>query len=256
MNVHVPSLDLKFDLPGIPYMEPCFANTQYRNTLPSTSDYHKDRWHKGLIGVFYEATPEDYRTIIATEGGGASYQDVMVPCYGIPPGTTSVGSQPSGVPFTAHTLLAPSDNKGKGRSISRPDPSYAQASARYLKLITDGAEEHELPAEYMAFLYNLRPYTITTYRQKIGQALFMTTWLPLVMLLFGLAKTTSDKEGKIPKWLVLIHGVVFRLLWASYDNVYKKTFGDGERTMSERDEEEAVVATGWLEKSVRLDDTF
>ena len=71
VNVHVPSLDLTFDLPGIPYTEPCFANTRYH--LPpshSDSDYHKDRWHKGLIGVVYEVTPEDYRTIIATEGGG------------------------------------------------------------------------------------------------------------------------------------------------------------------------------------------
>lgn len=252
VNVHVPSLDLTFDLPGIPYKEPCFANTRYRNTTSSNSDYHKDRWHKGLIGVVYEVTPEDYRTIIATEGGGASYQDVIVPCYVIPPGTKIVDPRPSGTPFEAHTLFAPSDNNEGGRSISRPDPSYAQASARYLKLITDGADEHELPADYTAYLYNLRPYTITTYRQSVGQALFLATWFPVVMFLFGLARITADEDGKIPKWLVQIQGMVFRLLWASYDNAFKKAFGDGERTMNER-EDEAHISRAWREKGIRLD---
>ena len=251
VNVHVPSLDLTFDLPGIPYQEPCFANTRYRKTPPSKNDYHKDRWHKGLIGVVYEVTPEDYRTIIATEGGGASYQDVIVPCYVIPPGTKNVDPQPSGAPFEAHTLL--DDNSG-GRRILRPDRSYAQASARYLKLITDGAEEHELPAEYLAYLYNIRPYTITTYSQRVGQVLFLAFWAPFLLFLFGMARSTADDEGKIPKWLVKIQGAVFRALWASYDTVYKNAFGDGERTMGEEDDEEAVIQTPWREKGILLDE--
>lgn len=251
VNVHVPTLDLTFDLPGIPYKEPCFANTQYRKTTPFNSDYHKDRWHKGLIGVVYEVTPEDYRTIIATEGGGASYQDVIVPCYAIPPGMKRVDPQPSGAPFEAHTLLAPSNNK-KGRSISRPDPSYAQASARYLKLITDGAEEHELPAEYIAYLYNIRPYMITTYRQQMGLAFFLASWLPIITFLFGLARATADEDGKVPKWLVQIQGVVFKLMWASYDKIFKKTFGDGERTIYKQGDEESVIECCRHEKKIRL----
>jgi hypothetical protein len=248
VNVHVPSLDLSFNLPGIPYKEPCFANTRYRQSRPSDSDYHKDRWHKGLIGVVYEVTPEDYRTIIATEGGGASYQDVIVPCYVIAPGVKVVDPQPTGAPFEAHTLFAPSDNKKGERAIARPDPSYAQASARYLKLITDGAEEHELPAEYIAYLYNLRPYTITTYRQRMGEVLFLASWLPVVIFLFGLATTTAGADGKIPKWLIQIHAVVFRMLWRSYDNVFKKAFGDGERTVDDKDDKETSIETGWPEK--------
>jgi hypothetical protein len=251
VNVHAPSLDLTFDLPGIPYKEPCFANTRYRKAPPSKTDYHKDRWHKGLIGVVYEVTLEDYRTIIATEGGGASYQDVIVPCYVIPPGTKSVDPRPSGTPFEAHTLFAPSNNK-KGISIPRPDPSYAQPSARYLKLITDGAEEHELPSEYIAYLFNIRPYTITTYRQTIGQALFLATWSPFVALLFALARVLPDEDGKIPKWFVQIQGLVFGMLWVSYDNVFKKAFGDGERTIKGKDEE-ARIETSWREKGVQLD---
>lgn len=252
VNAHVPSLDLTFDLPGIPYKEPCFANTRYRKKPISNTDYHKDRWHKGLIGVVYEVTPEDYRTIIATEGGGASYQDVTVTCYAIPRGTKAVDPTPSGTPFEAHTLFAPSDHPEGGGSIARPDPSYAQASARYLKLITDGAEEHELPADYMAYLFNLQPYTITTYRQTVGQVFFLATWAPLILLLFALARMVADEDGKIPQWLVQIQGMVFRVMWVTYDNAFKKVFGDGERTMNE-EHEEASIETVCREKGVRLD---
>ena len=38
MGVFVPELRLTFDLPGIPYAEPCFAGTQYRD--PSTPPAH------------------------------------------------------------------------------------------------------------------------------------------------------------------------------------------------------------------------
>ena len=255
INVHVPSLDLTFDLPGIPYSEPCFANTRYR-TLPASAspyDYHKDRWHKGLIGVVYEVTPDDYRTIIATEGGGASYQDVTVPCYALPSGSKSVNPSPSGAPFKAHTLLSPS-NGGVGGRTPRPDPSYAQASVRYLKLITDGAEEHRLPDEYLAYLYNLRPYTISTMRQRAGQALFLAIWLPIITVMFRLAKIVAGKDGRVPAWMARLIGFVFTALWGSYDVGFKPVFGDGERTLEDKEDDvEKAVGVIWGEKSVRLD---
>ncbi|KAG4428736.1 hypothetical protein IFR05_015777, partial [Cadophora sp. M221] len=220
LNVHVPSLDLTFDLAGIPYTEPCFANTRY-HIPPSSlshSDYHKDRWTKGLIGVVYEVTPEDYRTIIATEGGGASYHDVIVPCYALPEGSKTVDPIPAGALFKAHTLLRPEpEDEGSSRAtggIIRPDPSYAQASARYLNLITSGGEEHGLPEEYMTYLYNIQPYTITTVRQRAGQALVIATWMPILLFLFGLGKVFADEEGKIPGWLASVIGGFTRVLWA------------------------------------------
>jgi hypothetical protein len=194
--------------------------------------------------VVYEVTPEDYRTIIATEGGGASYHDVIVPCYALPKGGKIVDAAPSGAPFMAHTLLSPRDSDpasyqstgnggrvdGKG-GITRPDPSYAQPSARYLKLITDGGEEHSLPAEYMAYLYNIRPYTITTRKQKVGKALFLAIWMPIVMAVMGLSKLFADEEGRVPAWLGGVMTLVFRGVWGSYDVVFKRVFGDGERTI-------------------------
>lgn len=144
MVVSAPSLRLTFDLPGIAYKEPCFANTALRKVpkppklppgypdvpdvpdLPKPPPYgggfpspprpqaHGDReWTQGLIGVVYEVTPEDYATIIKTEGGGASYQDILVPCVEIRKPEPSIPEKPPPTvpelpkPFFAHTLYAP-----------------------------------------------------------------------------------------------------------------------------------------------------
>jgi hypothetical protein len=264
VNVLVPELELTFDLPGIPYSEPCFANTRYRNSTNSESirgnDYHKDRWHKGLVGVVYEVTKADYATIIATEGGGSGYQDIVVQCYEIPEGTKVVDPHPTSAPFKAHTLFAPAlppsppgaPPPPKGGRISRPDPSYAQASARYLKLITDGSEEHKLPSEYKEFLYNLQPYTITSIRQRLGQFIFLSTWMPIIAGIFALNKLLVDDKGRLPKWMIAITSAIFAGVWISYDRFFKRLFGDGERTQKDDADEEAILQTVGGEKQPLL----
>jgi hypothetical protein len=237
-NVLVPSLRLTFDLAGIPYTEPCFANTARRTpdaAPPDASgpDYHKDRWHKGLVGVVYEVTLSDYAHIIATEGGGSSYQDILVDCYVLPHADT-VPTVPTSKPFKSHTLFAPvvSDD-GSACSTernARPDPSYAQPSARYLKLITDGAAECELPAEYQDYLHDIRAYTITTKGQAMGKALFLSIWMPIILMIFSLGRQFQDDKGRSPKWLAALSTMVFKGMWICYDGVFKRVFGDGERT--------------------------
>ncbi|CAA9964711.1 Gliotoxin biosynthesis protein GliK [Pyrenophora teres f. maculata] len=234
VNVLVPSLKLTFDLPGIPYQEPCFANTALR--VPDAQDYHKDRWHKGLVGVVYEVTLADYAHIIATEGGGSAYNDILVDCYVLPPAAT-VPTWPDSKPFKAHTLFAPIvDNDHQPQTtdrVTRPDPSYAQPSARYLKLITDGAAERNLPAEYQDYLHEIRTYTITTKKQKIGKIIFLAIWMPFVMFVLTLARKMQDKRGRSPSWLAKLSALLFAGMWTSYDSVFKGTFGDGERTIGD-----------------------
>lgn len=240
VNVLVPSLRLTFDLAGIPYAEPCFANSAWRipgtpSGKPDEPTYHKDRWYKGLVGVVYEVTMSDYAHIIATEGGGSSYHDILVDCHVLPNANT-VPTNPTTLPFKAHTLFAPTVQPDEARGtdrISRPDPSYAQPSARYLKLITDGAAECDLPAEYQEFLHNIRPYTITTRGQAAGKALFMAIWLPFVMMIFAMSKRLQDDKGRAPKWFARLTAMVFAGMWLSYDKVFKTNFGDGERTIGD-----------------------
>ena len=331
VNVSAPTLRLTFDLPGIPYKEPCFANTAIRKvpkhppipdppgkvpdlprppqfTFPPTSDeaefvshsdevstphriglrrdfrenaYGDPEWDKGLVGVVYEVTPEDYATIIKTEGGGTSYQDILVPCIAIPnkvgiPEDPPIPELPK--PFFAHTLFAPrvpkkpgdgdgddgdEDKKGARRTRDggdgddgdgedkrpldrlkdwwqdmllrpiRPDPEYAQPSARYLKLIMDGAAEHGLPDEYQEWLAKLQPYTITSRRQTIGQYLFLVLAMPIMGLFLGLSKWLADDRGKVPLWLSLFMETLFHVVWLGYDRVFQPLFGDGERTEDE-----------------------
>ena len=259
VNVVVPELVMTFDLAGLPYIEPCFANTKYRHASTPTTisekshllpkrapNYHKNRWKKGLVGVVYEVTKEDYVHIIATEGGGASYQDVLVDCYDLPLDQDIVPEFPTSQPFKAHTLyspiLPPGETPKKGGRFSRPDPDYAQASARYLKLITDGADQHALPREYKDYLHQIRPYTMTTQKQRLGALIFSMIWLPLISAIFGLNGIIGDENGKAPAWLVAITGTMFRGMWTSYDGFFFQLFGGGERTYYE-DEDESEGAT-------------
>lgn len=147
----------------------------------------------------------------------------------------------------AHTLFEPIDRQ---EGISRPDPSYAQPSARYLKLITDGGEEHRLPDEYMAYLYNIRPYTITTFRQKAGRVAFLAVWAPLLLLL-TLGKFLADEEGKAPAWYAALILMGMKALWRSYDGVYRKVFGDGERTIGDGDGDEEIGSVRLGEKGFK-----
>lgn len=259
-NVSVPTLELTFDLPGLPYREPCFANVDYRKVPkdPKLPDPPKlppfpppgtsSKWDGGLIGVVYEVTEEDYRTIIRTEGGGASYKEILVPCIPIKanigvPEKPPIPELPK--PFLARTLYAPrvpnsdlpDDPRKKKwwyRFLLGPqrEPGYAQASARYLKLITDGAREHDLPSDYQDYLQSLQPYTITSFRQKIGQFLLILTSGIFFMLMMVVSKKLADDRGKLPPWLAATMTALFSVTWMVYDGFYKPIFGDGERTES------------------------
>lgn len=295
INVAAPSLDLTFDLPGMPYREPCFANTALRK-IPEkppkfppaykqndARDYGNGNdknnnnsprrnppvWNKGLYGVVYEVTAEDYAKIFAVEGGGANYHDILVPCFVLPPSVQVPEKQPAipvpPKPFLAHTLYAPrlppeNTTNAHGPSslpawcrlpfrrlltpVRRPDPAYAQPSARYLKLLTDGAREHELPLDYQAYLGALQPYRRTSRRQQWGQVLFLGFWAPLMLLLIIAGRTLSDRRGRSPPWVVAATTAVLNLVWISYDCVAKKMFGDGERTLDSEDKDRVAVVTG------------
>jgi hypothetical protein len=239
---------LTFDLPGVPYHEPCFGNSALRvadDEDEEKDDYHKDRWRKGMVGCVYEVTPTDYAHIIATEGGGASYHDVLVDCYPLASDAETVPEHPTSLPFKAHTLFAPSS---KDSRLARPGPSYAQPSARYLKLITDGAEELGLPMEYQVYLNQIRTYTVTSKRQMMGQKFVLGVWWPIIMAVFVMSARLQDKDGKAPKWVGVLMGWLFLGMWTSYDALWKKVFGDGERTVG--DEEDDARKT----RSVVLDE--
>lgn len=200
-----------------------------------------------MVGVVYEVTLSDYGHIIATEGGGAAYQDILVSCHPLDDGEATVPDIPVTPAFKARTLFAPalpSSAPGKQSSVGgrfqRPDPSYAQASARYLKLITDGADEHGMPQEYKDYLHDLQPFTITSQKQLLGQFIFLSLWAPFILLVFAIGKMVQDKKGRAPKWYADLMQGLFASMWRTYDNFFKPLFGDGERTQEKHKHKHSI----------------
>ncbi|KAF4126970.1 gliotoxin biosynthesis protein GliK [Geosmithia morbida] len=272
VNVSAPTLKLSFNLSGIPYEEPCFANVVIRKKLPKLPDgpkfpspppfdppaYAHGVWDGSLMGVVYEVTREDYAAIIRTEGGGTGYKEIVVPCVPLPP-DVSVGD-PSPIPelprpVLARTLYMPyrlteggggdddddDDDDGKptrerpllarifgGRQ--RREPDYAQPSPRYLKLLRDGADEHNLPAAYQRYLGDLQAYRRTTAMQEIGRVVFLASCGPVILTLMALAQATAYRDGTYRPAVATLMNAVFNILWVAYDCIFKPVFGDGERT--------------------------
>lgn len=248
VNVVVPSIHLTFDLPGIPYSEPCFGNCGYRfpeeKPSPSHPPYHKNAWKKGLVGVVYEVTQKDYAHIIATEGGGSGYTDVLVDCHTLSDDPNEeVPLEPTSIPFKAHTLYEPSSR------LHRPDPDYAQPSARYLKLILDGAQEHDLPTEYRHFLANIRAYRATTAGQRLGLFVMLSFWGPIIAIFFTGSKIFVGPDGRYPAWFARFMQMLFTTVWASYDKFFYPLFGDGERTIEDNSGDDCEWRSGSQDSS-------
>ena len=265
INVLAPEFMLTFDLPGIPYSEPCFANTRYRHTTSSISrpssvqsdpspppqypPSHNPTFPTGLVGVVYEVTLSEYAHIVATEGGGKFYHDVLTTCYPLPSSAHTVPTIPTSKPFKAHTLYSPISIPGEappdtGKGVVRPDPDYAQPSLRYLNLLRVGADENGLPDDFKAYLHELQPYTITSRRQELGAFIFGMLWRPFILLIFALSRRYQDDKGRTPEWLGRLASAVFIAMWANYDGFFYDIFGDGERTQPPGRDEESAHLTG------------
>ncbi|EJC99510.1 uncharacterized protein FOMMEDRAFT_113015 [Fomitiporia mediterranea MF3/22] len=230
-HVLVEGLELTFDLPGIPYLEPRFANCRFS----SESEHEKNKrdlngpWTgKGaLIGVAYLVTPEDFARVIATEGGGAGYKMVSVKAqvFRRTGKTTSSDSDVGLTGETVHafTLLA---------LVERTRQCPGQPSPRYLTLIRKGAEEHSLPPRYREYLSSFTPYSPTTLRQKVGRAVSLATWVPPMLAFLLLGQVFTQKDGSHPQWLINARLRIFKSVWTTYDGIMQKLFGDGEQTVA------------------------
>ena len=252
INVVVPDLEVVFDLSGFPYTEPCFANSRFRsekavpsvvlnptpvsmgdallvNSISAVDGWSATAigWKKGMVGVVYEVTPEDYAHIIATEGGDSSYADIEISCYPISKDQDTIPEHPQGPSFKAHTLYAKGEHNGRDRRRE----GWAQPSKRYLNLIRTGSKEHQLPMEYRNWLATLKSYTMTSWRQDVGRSLFLATWVPWVLAVMGIARAASDEKGRSPAWSQWLTLKLFMVMWVSYDYLFKPLWGDGERTV-------------------------
>ena len=78
------------------------------------------------------------------------------------------------------------------------------------------------------------------------------------MAVIGFSRLLADEDGRVPAWWVSVMSLMFRGVWGSYDMVFKKVFGDGERTIYDGeggdDEKEVGRMRGCERGCVRLED--
>lgn len=73
VRVRVPGWVLRLEIPGLPYSEPAFASIGRR--IPTETE---DAVLPDVHGVAYLISRQDYRRVVASEGGGTAYQDISV----------------------------------------------------------------------------------------------------------------------------------------------------------------------------------
>jgi hypothetical protein len=135
LAVWSPEFQLAFNLPGLPYVEPRFANViqvpEEKRNKDGWDETKPQPWGTGLVGVAYYVTSEDMAKILITEGGGSSYQVVQVDCEEVPneSGLGSAGGKPEKV--RANTLFADNPNRLRAK--------HGQPSPRYMNLLRTGA---------------------------------------------------------------------------------------------------------------------
>ncbi|KAG8808221.1 hypothetical protein FRC17_004053, partial [Serendipita sp. 399] len=206
--VNAPEVELSFNLPGMPYVEPRFANVTLNAEAEDGGPQHP--WGKGLIGVAYYVTLEDMATIFRTEGGGSSYQIIQVDCR-------EIGG--SGQTIRANTLFA-NDPRRLRNQLGQPSP-------RYMNLLRTGAQEKSLPKEYRDYLDNIEVYQRTSPRQLLGLMLLGTILLPVFLFGMLVGKLLQNKKGESPRWMQRIIQTIFRAGWSFHD-IFKPIFGSGE----------------------------
>jgi hypothetical protein len=221
-----------------------------------------------MMGVVYEVTKEDWGNIMRTEGGGTSYNEILVPCVPLPRASTiasdaaaTTKSRPQR--FLARTLYAPRLPKSIDPSKRswwerlttgpyRPSDNYAQPSLRYLNLLRVGAKEHDLPKVYRDYLDDMEPYTMTTLGQKIGKGIMIVVYVPLLLFIVKGSALLADETGKLPKPFATIMTILSNSIWATYDYIMKPIFGDGERTVEENSHGKEESANGLAGKAALL----
>ncbi|KAK8105165.1 hypothetical protein PG999_008524 [Apiospora kogelbergensis] len=179
--VNVPGWRLSMDSAGVPYSEPSFASI-----TPMRSD-NGDEKAIELIGTAYYLSPFMYSKVIASEGGGIAYAEVMI--------------------WTER--LDGADKGTDGGAIQT--------------LLRTGAEEARVPPAYQNFLARILIYHPPTQPfPKLGAALFLAFWGRVMSLMEKITKMSlkGSKTGNAPAWVIAMVRVVVVTMWLYHDFIH------------------------------------
>ncbi|GAA5884774.1 hypothetical protein JCM6882_005388 [Rhodosporidiobolus microsporus] len=198
--VYIPNAWLTFDVPGVPFLEPVYANALVRGVNDQDAfageEKEKDggsreerysRWVWGracpgmqfegelppsLEGIVYELTDEDYQAVVSSAAAAfpsSSASLVLVHC------TKFANGDPA----------APTGEVIAELLVAKPPPSSdaLQPSQNQLRLVIAGALLSALSRPYIAYLSLLRPFIQTSSPSKaLAVKLFRLLLLPSFIL--------------------------------------------------------------------------
>ncbi|KAH7303240.1 hypothetical protein B0I35DRAFT_455322 [Stachybotrys elegans] len=193
--VTVPGWTLVMDTAGVPYSEPAFASI-----TPAAEKSVQ------LVGIAYQLTPDMYRKVLASEGGGVAYAEIEVWAERITAGDK----------FPVRTL----------RTVLRRE---ARPSARYMNLVRTGASE-SLPASYQAFLAKLPQYQPPDAPfPKLGATLFLAFWGPAMGAMEKITKANLKQHpGEVDLWVVGLARAMVVVMWMYHDYIHAPIWGRGD----------------------------
>lgn len=205
----IPGWKLNFEIRGIPYLEPAFGSID-RLTDEDVKSHPRQ---PVLQGIAYLVTATDYWHIIATEGGDSSYQQIELDA--VDPMTNSTQK------VWSLQAIAP-------RKLCQP-------SVRYITIIREGAKQHNFPQEYLDYLESIEPFVLHSKRQKVGAAIFIAFWMPIILWLFAIRTLLTRPDGTAPRWLTEFANTCFATAWYIHDTVWAQEFGRGDHNVSKHD---------------------
>ncbi|KAK8044764.1 hypothetical protein PG993_004788 [Apiospora rasikravindrae] len=211
--VTVPGWILSMDSAGVPYSEPSFASTtQLHNTTGDEKTVQ-------LIGTAYYLSPDMYAKVIASEGGGIAYAEVVVWAERLDrgdKGTDGGVTSPRAIQVRSLVTML--------RREARP-------SVRYMTLLQTGAVEAHVPPSYQKFLAGIPVYHAPTQPfAKLGATLFLAFWGRIMSLMEKITKTSlkNSKTGNAPVWVIVMVRVVVITMWLYHDFIHAPIWGRGD----------------------------
>lgn len=223
------------EIPGTPYSEPSFSSIALREAEGLEREAVPD-----VEGAAYLITDEQYRQVIASEGGGIAYRDTPVLGVPIHDGDLGrVGNELSLRTFTSALIRRPTPSPSQRYMVSSTlgklelnNPKYFTSIdplTNHKDLLKDGARELHLPQKYQAYLANITVYKPSSCRRtKLGASIFIFIWRPILVKMESLTKANFQKDGNVPLYIAALVRTVFQIMWISHDYIFAPVFGRGD----------------------------
>jgi hypothetical protein len=226
-RVRIPDWQLTMEIPGLPYSEPAFSSLKPRDAAIGGRVRSPE-----AIGVAYLITAEQYRHVIASEGGGTAYADIEIIGEGVSAedrkkvengavmrtlGSSTMTRAPSPAPSLRYLV---------GTSNSLTD---TELTCEHKNLLISGAAEAQLPLEYQAFLKHITPYNPpTSWWAQLGASLFLALWGPVMGLLEKITNSSIGPDGNAPRYVIWLVRFTVTIIWFEHDWLFAPIFGPGD----------------------------